>query len=148
MFDREREKIQPDQASASSAFLGKGSRVTGKLVFEGPGRIEGHVEGEVSAQDTLIIGESAVVNAQIKGTSVVVHGEVTGDIVARTRLEIRAPSKVVGNISAPSLVIHEGATLDGKCSMGASESADNSRKGPMLVKSESSPLKTGSEGTV
>src|SRR5437867_3200678 len=56
MFDRERDKVQLDDPSQISAFLGKGTRVTGKLAFEGPGRIEGHVEGEVSAQDTLIIG--------------------------------------------------------------------------------------------
>jgi hypothetical protein len=83
MFEREREKGVPDELSGMSAFLGKGSRITGKLVFEGAGRIEGHVEGEVTAQDTLIIGESAVVNAQITGTAIVVHGRVTGDITAK-----------------------------------------------------------------
>jgi two-component system CheB/CheR fusion protein len=87
MFERERDKGQPDETSGTSAFLGKGSRVTGKLAFEGTVRIEGHVEGEISAQDTLIVGETAVVNAQINGASVVVHGRVTGDITARKRLE-------------------------------------------------------------
>src|SRR5262245_66059465 len=63
MFERNREASQPDEGVAgTSAFLGKGSRVTGKLAFEGTVRIEGHVEGEVTAQDTLIIGETAVVN--------------------------------------------------------------------------------------
>ena len=37
--------------SGNNAFLGKGSRVVGKLTFEGPVRIEGHVEGEITAQD-------------------------------------------------------------------------------------------------
>ena len=121
MFERERDAVSTLEANATSAFLGKGSRVTGKLAFEGAVRIEGHVEGEIAAQDTLTIGESAVVNAQITGTSVIVHGRVTGDITARKRLEIRAPGKVFGNISAPSLAIHEGVVFEGQCSMGGTE---------------------------
>jgi cytoskeletal protein CcmA (bactofilin family) len=127
----DRDKTQAEGASEISAFLGKGTRVTGKLAFDGPGRIEGHVEGEVSAQDSLVIGESAVVNANINGASIIVHGKVTGDIVARARLELRAPSKVIGNITAASLVIQDGAMFEGKCSMGASEpAADKDRKDP------------------
>src|SRR5689334_20300968 len=110
MFEQ-RDKTQAVETGVTSAFLGKGTKITGKILLDGPGRIEGQVEGEVSAQDTLTIGEGAVVNAKITGTSIIVHGEVTGDIIARTRLELRAPSKVRGNIQAPTLVIQEGASF-------------------------------------
>jgi cytoskeletal protein CcmA (bactofilin family) len=89
-------------------------------------RVEGEVDGEIVANGTLIIGEGATVKATISGGSIVVHGNVTGDITARERLEIRAPSAIVGNITAPVLVIHEGASFEGKCSMrggGRAESA-------------------------
>jgi cytoskeletal protein CcmA (bactofilin family) len=130
MFEREREKAHPEETAATSAFLGKGSRVTGKLAFEGTVRIEGHVEGEITAQDTLTIGESAVVNAQINGSSIIVNGKVTGDITARKRLEIRSPGRVYGNISAPSLVIHEGVIFEGQCTMSPGEGtrAEKDRK--------------------
>lgn len=147
MFDRNRESAQMQPTTtpttttdpgATSAFLGKGSRVTGKLVFEGTVRIEGHVEGEIAAQDTLIIGESAVVNAQIVGTSIVLHGRVTGDITAKKRLEIRAPGRLVGNITTPSLVIHEGVVFEGQCAMGGTETprAEKDRKVAFLTKDE------------
>ncbi len=151
MFERERDAAQLDEGSGTSAFLGKGSRVTGKLVFEGTVRIEGQVEGEISAQDTLIIGESAVVNAQINGTSVVVHGRVTGDITARKRLEIRAPGKLFGNINTPSLVIHEGVIFEGQCAMGGAETqrTEKDRKVAFFPKEErpvdGAPLKAHSE---
>src|SRR5262249_40850726 len=106
--ERERSRAMPEDVGGSNAFLGKGSRVVGKLTFEGPVRIEGQVEGEITAQDALTIGESAVVNAQIVGNSVVIQGRVTGDVTARKRLEIRAPGKLFGNITSPSLVIQEG----------------------------------------
>src|SRR5881397_3947664 len=105
----ERDKTRPEDTSGTSAFLGKGTRIVGKLTFEGSVRIEGQIEGEINAQDALTIGEGAMVKAKIIGTSIVVHGQVTGDVAAKTRLELRAPSKVVGNISTPNLVIQEGA---------------------------------------
>ena len=117
MFEQKR--VDGAQASGASAFLGKGTRVNGKLTFEGPVRIEGLVEGEISAQDTLTIGEGADVRAQVSGTSIVIHGNVTGDVKASKRLEIRAPAKLLGNITSPVLVIHEGVIFEGQCSMGA-----------------------------
>lgn len=142
MFERERDGVQHDEGSGTSAFLGKGSRVTGKLTFEGTVRIEGQVEGEISAQDTLIIGESAVVNAQINGASVILHGRVTGDVTARKRLEIRAPGKLFGNISTPSLIIHEGVIFEGQCTMSGigtdSQRVEKDRKVAFFPKEERS----------
>jgi cytoskeletal protein CcmA (bactofilin family) len=144
MFDRERGTMRGDDGDALCAFLGKGTRVSGTLTFEGPSRIEGQVEGEVSAQDTLVIGESAVVNARIIGSTIVVQGSVTGDVVAQVRLELRAPSKVIGDVTTPSLVVHDGAILEGRCSMQPGESvAVDDRKAPSLKIDESSQLKTG-----
>jgi cytoskeletal protein CcmA (bactofilin family) len=124
MFERERGRMDTADTtgmSGTSAFLGKGTRVSGKLTFDGPVRIEGNVEGEIAAHDTLTIGEGADVRAQVTGTSIVIHGKVTGDIKANKRLEIRAPGKVIGNITTPVLVIHEGVVFEGQCSMGAAQ---------------------------
>ena len=95
------------------AHLGQGSRVEGKLTFEGSVRIDGHVEGEISAQDSVIIGEGAEVTAQIHANTVVVQGRVVGDITARKRVELKAPASVVGNISTPTFVVHEGVVFEG-----------------------------------
>ena len=99
------------------AFLGKGTKITGKLVFEGKGRIEGHVEGEISAQDTLTIGEAAVVNAKIVGTSIVIEGKVTGDVTASERVDIQAGGKLVGDIKAARFTIADGASFKGNVDM-------------------------------
>lgn len=120
---------EPMAARDFQANLGQGSRVDGRLTFDGSVRIDGHIEGEISAQDTVIIGEGAVVNAQIQANTIVVQGRVNGDITARKKVELRAPAKLVGNINTPSLVIHEGVTFEGHCTMGASEArADKSDK--------------------
>lgn len=103
---------------AVQAHLGKGSRVEGKLIFEGSVRVDGQVDGEIQAQESVIIGDSALVNAQINAGTVILKGRLTGDIVARKRVELRAPGKLIGNITTPSLLIHEGVIFEGHCSMG------------------------------
>ncbi|MGH7858266.1 MAG: bactofilin family protein [Candidatus Binatia bacterium] len=141
MLDKDRSEVS--EGAEVNAYLGKGSRVSGKLNFDGTVRVDGHVEGEISAQDTLIVGESAVVTAQINGNTVIIRGKVTGDINARKRVEIRAPGKLYGNIVTPSLVIHEGVVFEGHCSMGSSDSRSAERKVTPFPKEEK-----GGDGTL
>ena len=136
----------PGDTSRETAFLGKGTRLSGKISFEGTARIEGQIEGEIIANDTLLIGESALVNAQISGGTIVIHGKVTGDITASKKLEIRAPGRLYGNVTTPSLVIEEGVVLEGHCSMGATE-ARGDRKVTLLAKDER-PGDSGSAPTL
>ena len=37
--------------------------------------------------------------------------------IASQRIEIRPSAKVIGNLTAPVLVVHEGALFEGHCSM-------------------------------
>lgn len=107
------------------AFLGRGTKVVGTLTFSGPAEVDGHVEGEIIAQDRLTIGESAVINGKLTGGDVVVKGNVTGDVTANRRLSLRRPAQVVGNLSAPVLSIEEGVIFEGKCVMpGAAQTAE------------------------
>lgn len=143
MLDRDQNTMRTGDGAALTAFLGKGTRITGSLVFEGPCRIEGHVEGEVSAKDTLTVGETAVVNARLHGSMIVVHGTVTGDVVADTRLEIRAPGKIIGDVTTPSLVINEGAILEGRCSMRSGGAAETTRATPASATPSTPQMKVG-----
>jgi len=125
-------KVDGDQSGApgetADAFLGKGSKVIGTLTFTGPVELDGHIEGEISAQDKLIIGEAAVIKAKVSGAEILVKGTVTGDISASKRLILRKPARIVGNISTSNLTIEEGVVFEGKCSMGSSTSSSESRR--------------------
>jgi cytoskeletal protein CcmA (bactofilin family) len=131
----------PGRHGDMDAFLGKGTKVEGKLMLEGTGRIEGQVDGEISAKDTLTIGDSAVVNATISGTSIIIEGRVTGDVFAAQRLDLRAASRVEGNISTPCLVVQDGAVLEGRCSMSGAEGPAHAdrRPAPTMLTPERRP---------
>lgn len=114
----------------AQAHLGPGSRVEGKLAFEGSVQIDGHVKGEIDAKDTVTIGDKAVINAQVVAGTVIVKGKINGDVIARKRIELQSPARLVGNITTPSLVIHEGVVFEGNCSMGAGAEAKLDKGGP------------------
>jgi cytoskeletal protein CcmA (bactofilin family) len=67
----------PAATGEARDYLDKGSKIMGKLFFEGPARIDGQVDGEISANDVLVIGESAVVTAKLNAVSVVIAGSTT-----------------------------------------------------------------------
>ncbi|MGH7934030.1 MAG: bactofilin family protein [Candidatus Binataceae bacterium] len=117
------------------AYLDSGTKISGKLSFDGPTRIDGQVDGEIVAKDSLTIGESAVVTAQIKAASITVAGKVSGDITAAQRIEIRPSARVLGNLTSPVLVVHEGALFEGHCSMQPEATRDD-RKVTVFPKEE------------
>jgi len=125
--------------SDQRAYLDSGSKISGKLSFEGPIRIDGSVDGEITSKDSLTIGESAVVTAQIRAATVIVAGKVSGDIIASQRIEIRPSAKMLGNLTSPLLVVHEGALFEGHCSM-QPESSREDRKVTVFPKEDRPPL--------
>lgn len=136
---------QPSPAPLEArAYLDQGSKVSGKLTFEGPARIDGQVDGEITAKDSVMIGESAVVTAQVKAASVIVAGKISGDITATQRIEIRPSAKVLGNLTAPVLVVHEGAVFEGHCAM-QPEGAREDRKVTVFPKEERMVAQAGGQ---
>lgn len=101
-----------------SGFVGAGTVLTGETNFQNMLRVDGHLTGKVaSSEGTLIIGSTGQVDADIHVASAIVNGTVNGDITASEKLELGRTAKLVGNVSAPRLVIADGALLEGSCSM-------------------------------
>ncbi len=98
-------------------FIGKDTYLDGRLKFDGALRIDGHFEGEITAKGNLIVGEEALLKADIFVSYASISGEVHGNITAEQRVDLHAPGKVFGNIQAPSVVIDEGVIFEGSTRM-------------------------------
>lgn len=107
-------RINPADAHT---ILGREAKFTGKLTFEGAVRIDGQFEGEIFTDDLLLVGPGAEVRAQISVGSVIINGSVEGDIVAKSSVEIKAPGRLRGNVTTPTLIIEKGVIFDGTCHM-------------------------------
>ena len=86
----------------------KARTASGKLNIEGSARIDGHFDGEITANDSVVIGESAMITGDIRAVSIIVAGTVRGDITGSERIEICSSAKVSGNLTAPQ-VLGQGA---------------------------------------
>ena len=103
--------------STEQTFLGKDASFKGELSFRGTLCIDGKFEGRISTSDTLIIAQDGIIEANIQAGTVICEGLVKGNIVASTKVELRANSNITGDVQSPSLIIAVGAKLDGKCDM-------------------------------
>jgi cytoskeletal protein CcmA (bactofilin family) len=105
------------QSGEIRAFLGEGSTFEGTLVFDDIVRMDGHFQGSVTSSDTLIAGQSAQIQADIKVGTLILSGSFKGTIEARTKVELRAPAVVEGTIHTPILVVEEGVVLNSSLTM-------------------------------
>jgi cytoskeletal protein CcmA (bactofilin family) len=124
---REEEKVQRS-GEVLETIIGKGSEFEGKLTFEGQVRIEGKFNGQISTKDTLIVGQSAKVQAEIIAGTVIVNGVVEGNVKASQVIELHASGRIKGNVETPAFAIERGGTFEGTSKMeglgkGASASA-------------------------
>jgi cytoskeletal protein CcmA (bactofilin family) len=109
------------------AFLGAGAEFSGDLKFHGAVQINGIYQGDITAIGDLIVGSGGVAKSNARVTSISISGEFHGNISADEKIEIMAAGKVFGNIHAPTVIIHEGAVLEGNCRTGSPEEPDETR---------------------
>ena len=105
-------------------FLGKGVDFKGKASFDGTVLIDGHFEGEITTGDTLIIGESAVIEGSITAGVIVSSGKVEGNIIASKKVQLLNRAVLIGDVRAPSFSMEEGVIFQGLCDMGISRLED------------------------
>ena len=106
-----------------NGFMDVGTEFVGELRFRDTFRIDGRLRGKVVSENTLIVGESGQVDAEIDCGVVSIRGSVSGHVTGRQRIELLAGGRAQGTLISPRLVIEEGAFFQGECDMGASAPA-------------------------
>ncbi len=130
----EEERSQP----ASETIVGADVKIKGNLKSPSNIQIFGKVNGQVSSEADVLIGEGACIEGGVKGRKITISGEVLGNIQASESLEITSQGKLQGDIEAPDLVIQSGAKFVGKCEMPVESqaSSEEEREEPVEKKDE------------
>lgn len=126
-----------------TAFIDQGSEFEGKLSFRDTVRIDGTFSGEISSENTLIVGESGKIHANIRSVSVMVSGLVEGDIQASNQILLHKSAVVNGDLVAPTIVMEEGAQLNGTVRMGRASAAAGKPAGATGASGEKSATGSG-----
>jgi cytoskeletal protein CcmA (bactofilin family) len=107
----------PLEKSDIKAFLGPGSQFEGRMVFNEIVRLDGAFRGEIASNDTLIVGETAEIQAEVTVGTLILSGRFKGNIKAVTRVELRNPAQVEGTIETPAFSVEDGVIFNGSISM-------------------------------
>ena len=110
-------KIKGLVAEDLNGFMDEGTEFHGELRFRHTFRVDGKVKGRIVSENTLIVGETGQIDADIECAVVSIKGTVTGRVHAKERIELLAGSRVQAALVSPRLVIEEGAFFQGECDM-------------------------------
>jgi cytoskeletal protein CcmA (bactofilin family) len=114
----------PPAADAQTSVIANNATWKGDFESTGTLHVHGRVEGSLRAKDNVIIAEEADVDATILADKVIVAGLVKGTIRCGSRFEVLPDGRVSADIHTPTLVIHEGANVDGQIRMGSEAAAE------------------------
>ncbi|MFH5831096.1 polymer-forming cytoskeletal protein [Halalkalibaculum sp. DA3122] len=99
-------------------MISEGTHLKGTLKTKNDIRIAGTLEGGVKAKGKLIISSSGSIDGDIKAVDADIAGTLDGEIRVTDKLILRKSAVINGDIYAKSLLVEEGAKINGACRMG------------------------------
>jgi cytoskeletal protein CcmA (bactofilin family) len=104
--------------SEEATVISKGVKIEGKLSCSGNIRLDGEVQGDISSEGVVIIGENGKVNGQINADSITIGGRVAGTVRAKDKVVLEAKANLKGDIITKIMMVEAGAVFNGNTKMG------------------------------
>lgn len=112
-----KEVVENDRPGELNTVIGKGSIIEGLLTVQNSLRVDGRVQGQVQASDSLVVGKDGEIEGEIKARNAIIGGRVKNRILATGKVVLETHAIVHGEIKTSKIVIDEGAVFDGNCAM-------------------------------
>ena len=116
MFNSKK-KVETVNNGMISTIIGDNSKVEGLLEASDPTRVDGLLQGKILSKSSVIVGEHGVVRGDINAAEILIAGTVYGNLKAEKRIELTETGRVLGDLITKTLVIDEGASFKGNCTM-------------------------------
>ena len=99
------------------SIIAKGMRIVGDVETAGVVKVDGRIDGSVNGARQVLLGRGASIHGAVVADEVVIGGVVDGGILATERLELQSTAVVNGDINTRSIVVLEGARINGTVRM-------------------------------
>jgi cytoskeletal protein CcmA (bactofilin family) len=109
-------------------IIGPGTSIEGIIRAEGTLRINGNVIGELIVAGNVVVGDSSVIQGNIKAENVYVAGTVNGNITSTGQLQMTSTAKIIGDVDVKNIIIDEGAVFNGHCKAVPNDNSSNNDK--------------------
>ncbi|MBE7440003.1 MAG: polymer-forming cytoskeletal protein [Spirochaetales bacterium] len=107
----------PKDTLILNSLIGEGSEFRGEFKVKDLIRIDGFFKGNILTEGKVLIGQTGVVETDIRAGTVVVGGEVRGSIFAENRVTLLSTCQLFGDIVTRRLVVEEGVVFEGRCTI-------------------------------
>ena len=102
-----------------ATLIAESTRIAGDVRFSDQLYLNGHIEGDVRAEDgassaTVVISDIGSVKGEVDAPIVVVNGRVEGNVRAGTRVELAANARITGNVYYKLIEMQLGAMVEGQ----------------------------------
>ena len=111
----ERKIFERWKNSTFSIVIPSGEEVEGPWDRQGKVKIEGIFRGDLRSRDEINVAQSGLAIGDLCAPSLICTGTIEGNILASGKVLLNTGSQMLGKISAPSIIIQEGAKFDGIC---------------------------------
>jgi len=100
------------------AVIGPSIQIDGTLKGDEDLLIQGKVKGTIELKkNSVTVGESGEVKADIFAHTIVLEGQVEGKLVGSERVVIRKTAQIRGTLVAPRVTLEDGAKFNGTIDM-------------------------------
>jgi len=137
MWDKKREG---DSDNGNFTVLGKDVTFKGIVHFHSTVQLDSSIEGEIHAKGMLVIGENATIRGTIVAETIVTRGKIHGNVTATSKIQLLKPAVLLGDVSAPSFSMEEGAFFKGSIDMGSHPVVDELQQTPLVLTESSQRL--------
>ncbi len=110
-------KINEAESTTAINLISNGTEITGDINSSGDIRIDGSLVGNLKTRGKVVIGPTGKAKGEIYGKNIEVSGTIEGKISAEQLLNLKATSKIIGEIITTRLSIEPGAKFTGTCKM-------------------------------
>jgi cytoskeletal protein CcmA (bactofilin family) len=123
---------KPDNGSngarpPTTTAIGPTIIIKGKLKSDEDLIVQGRIEAEISSSKALLVENSGIIKANVRVKSARISGVLVGNITAEERVEIAPDGRMVGDITAPKIIINDGAAFRGRIDMQNFDEASESK---------------------
>ncbi len=115
--DGDKNETRGVATEAALSIIAAGMRITGDIETTGTIKVDGQIEGSVVGARQMMLGRNGAIHGNVHAGEVVLGGLVDGTIVADDRLELQSSAVVNGDIDTKSIVVLEGARINGTVRM-------------------------------
>jgi cytoskeletal protein CcmA (bactofilin family) len=105
-------------ASEKATLIGPETRISGEIRGDEDIVVQGRIEGRVAIGAALSVEDGAIVQADVEARTVTVSGVIVGNVSASDIIRLTSKARVVGDVTAPRVVIEAGAAYRGRLEMG------------------------------